>query len=172
MFNRILKLIIAVPLVVIMAFIVMMNIKLSYNPTLIIHDGDTLNNDLIKGLRGLKQALVYHADDDMQAIYPEGHLFLNAVYALAWSDFLQQQGAHRFLDEVKAEMHAAWKRIDSSKGRALFAEDMPFRAQTCRSIAHAWNDHFAEYAVRQEGRKVNVSIPEHVRKLLSPINIK
>lgn len=123
-FNRILRLLLALPLVFIMITIVTVNVKLNYQPELVIDKSDTIHFEFVKELRGLKKALNNHADIEMQRIYPEGYVFLNAVYALAWSAFLQDEGHHKFLEEGHAEIHNAWIKINSPAGRAYFSEEL------------------------------------------------
>lgn len=128
MLKGIFKLIIALPLMLIMTLVVVMNVNLNGTTDLI--DDDAIDHALVKELRGLKKALDQHADTDMQSIFPEGYVFLNAIYALAWSSFLENSADKAFVSEGRAEMHKAWLKIDSSTGRAPFNEmlSLPYGA--------------------------------------------
>lgn len=122
MFQRITKSITALLLVIPMTIIVSLNLTISYRPALCIDNGDTINYDVIKELRGLEESFKDHADDRMQSIYPEGYLFLNALYALTWSEVLNKQPSERLAQEARAEIQQSWRRICSSKGSAPFSE--------------------------------------------------
>lgn len=122
MLKGIFKLMITVPLMLLMTLLVVMNVNINNISETRISGGDTVDHELVKELRGLKEALDQHADTDMQDIFPEGHVFLNAIYALAWSSFLENRANNRFVSEGRAEMHKAWLKINSSTGRAPFNE--------------------------------------------------
>jgi hypothetical protein len=79
----------------------------------------------LKELRGLKHSLDNDADLEMQSIYPEGYVFLNATYALAWSSFLRDKDHKEHLDEGMTEINRAMSKINSLAGRAPFREDLP-----------------------------------------------
>src|SRR5688500_11200864 len=60
----------------------------------------------------------------MQKIYPEGFVFLNSIYALAWSSFLSHEDHGRYFKEGYAEIQKAWLKIDSHEGRSPFSPDL------------------------------------------------
>jgi hypothetical protein len=125
MVNRILKIAFASPLIFLMLLIVMINVKLNYRPRITVSAGDTINHDLLKGLWGLKRALNDDADIDMQQVYPEGYMFLNAIYALAWINFLQKEGNRAFADEGRTKIEKAWSKINSATAKEPFDEELP-----------------------------------------------
>lgn len=125
MLKKILKGVIAVPLMFVMILIAVMNININSAAEAMIRDGGTIDHELVRELRGLKRALDQHADIEMQHIYPEGYVFLNAIYALAWSSCLREGTSNEFVSEGRAEMHKAWLKIDSSTGRAFFSDALP-----------------------------------------------
>ncbi|MFM9951623.1 MAG: hypothetical protein ACKV1O_27070 [Saprospiraceae bacterium] len=75
-FKKILALLISLFLIGIAAF----NIRLYYQPTFKQQGPSQLNQDLIHHLAHLKEKLHAGAASDMQQLYPEGFVFLNAVY--------------------------------------------------------------------------------------------
>lgn len=123
-FNRLLRLFLAVPAMLILIIIAIVNVRLGYQPELIIDKGDTIQHELVKELRGLKSALSGNADLEMQTIYPEGYVFLNSIYALAWSSFLRHNEHHKYFDEGYAEIQKAWLKINSEEGRSPFSADL------------------------------------------------
>ena len=95
-FNKILRILISLPLVFAMILIVIVNARLSHERQVTIEGADTIQYELLKELRGLKKNLTNNADLQMQEIYPEGYVFLNAVYALAWSSFLSDKAHQKY----------------------------------------------------------------------------
>jgi hypothetical protein len=122
--NRIFAFVLALPLLLVMVVIVMINISLNYEPELTVSKGDTIDCSILKELTGLKGALDNRADAEMQNIYPEGYVFLNSVYALAWLAFLDNEQHAQYLDAGLSEIEKAWLKINSSTGKAPFNEDL------------------------------------------------
>lgn len=112
-------------LVFIIIIIVLVNVKIHYKPQTIIKGNDSIQLELLNELRGLKQALNENADVEMQNIYPEGYVFLNAIYALAWTSFLRHEEHQDYFAEGHAEIQKAWTKIDSEDGKSPFSEDLP-----------------------------------------------
>jgi hypothetical protein len=127
MINRVISVLFISPIIILFAAIVFINVKINYSPQLEISETDTLNHDLIKELRGLKKALSRHADEEMQNLYPEGYLFINALYGLAWCNFLEniKSKPNIYFNEGHSEIQDAWNKINSNVGRAPFNEDLP-----------------------------------------------
>ena len=74
-----------------MIIITLVNVNVHYQPEVLIRGDDTIQLELLNELRGLQEALNENADVEMQKIYPEGYVFLNAIYALAWTSFLRHE---------------------------------------------------------------------------------
>jgi hypothetical protein len=77
MFLKVLKIISAIILSVIVVTLVIVNIRLYSKP------------DVLQELKDLKAEIDRGADVEMQKIYPEGYVFMNATYALACSSLLK-----------------------------------------------------------------------------------
>jgi hypothetical protein len=122
MLTRILKALIAAPVAICLLVIVIVNAKLVPATSKEGHD----NAELLKELRGLKRALDEGADVTMQQLYPEGYVFLNSIYALAWSNFLRDHANSKYFTEGHAEIEKAWSRINSPEGRAPFDSELSF----------------------------------------------
>jgi hypothetical protein len=119
-----------------MVLVVLVNVKLNYRPALTVDKEDTLNLEPLKELRGLKYALNNNADLKTQRIYPEGYVFLNAIYALAWCNFLRDHKNGSFFLEGRDEVRKAWQKINSPPAKARFNEELPFRYG---SFYNGWN---------------------------------
>jgi hypothetical protein len=106
----------------------MINIRLHYSPTISRIGNDTINHDVVKLLRGLKNAATKNADVDMQNLYPEGYVFFNALYGLAWCNFLEHlntQAEQIYYDEGRTEIQNCWNKINSTTGHTAFNEELP-----------------------------------------------
>lgn len=122
MLTRILKALIAAPVASCLLLIVVVNAKLIPGSPGQGYD----NAELLKELRGLKRALDGGADVAMQRIYPEGYVFVNSIYALAWGNFLLDHSNNKYFSEGHAEIEKAWSRINSPEGKAPFETELSF----------------------------------------------
>jgi hypothetical protein len=102
------------------------NFNLYHKPTLELIQGDSLNSDLIKQLHALENAFANHADEDMQNLYPEGYIFMNVLYGLAWSNAIEKINPHHdFFIHGHEQIREAIDRIDSERGKSFFDETLP-----------------------------------------------
>lgn len=128
MINKVLKVVFCLPAIVVLLVILFLNVNLYYTPETTFVAPDSLRTDLLKELRGLKSAMRDNADIKMQRLYPEGYLFMNAIYGLAWCNFMA--GLSNESDSFKegtAELQKTWTKIDSDRGRSPFNESLPLR---------------------------------------------
>lgn len=125
MLIKLLKYLLASLLLFIMIIITLVNVNVHYQPEVLIRGDDTIQLELLSELRGLQQALNENADVEMQEIYPEGYVFLNSMYALAWTSFLRHEEHQNYFTEGHAEIQKAWNKIDSETGKSPFSEDLP-----------------------------------------------
>lgn len=124
--KRILKALLSFFLLLIFVLLLVINLRLHHSPDIRIENGDTINHDLLAQLRGLNLALQQNADADMQRIYPEGYVFLNAIYALALTNFIDSLDKQTlYFREGYREIHTAWSKINSETGRSTFHELEP-----------------------------------------------
>ncbi|WP_276368665.1 hypothetical protein [Chryseolinea sp. H1M3-3] len=152
MVNTFFKALISSPLIAIMILIVMANVNNNYQPQVKLDDGRIVNGDLIKGIRGLKNALNADEDLEMQRMYPEGYMFLNVIYSLACCNLLEGDKSAEIVKEGLTEIQKAWQKISDSRGRAPFSEELspPFG-----SFYKGWSTYLL-------GRKLNLEA-EHQR---------
>lgn len=112
------------------------NAAFYYSPDFETDESGTWNKDVYQQLSHLKSEMRAGAAADMQRLFPEGHVFMNALYGLAWADFAEAMNADTFgnafilyedLPEGEAfrEMDWALAEVDSPRGRRIFNEDLP-----------------------------------------------
>lgn len=108
------------------ALLALINCKLYYKPEIKISKGNTINHDLTKQLAFLKVAMHRNSDHEMQSLYPEGYIFMNALYGLTWINVLEKSDAPSALHkEGHEEIERAFGKINSGEGRAIFDDTLP-----------------------------------------------
>lgn len=120
------KIIFSLFLVASACYIVYLNCRLYYRPHFEKVGNATLNKDVLNQLHFLKRKIHAGAANDMQGIYPEGYLFLNALYGLSWCEVA---GAvdHRseLYKEAHTEIQFAFDEVNSAKGKSIFPPALP-----------------------------------------------
>ncbi|HEX8426365.1 hypothetical protein [Hymenobacter sp.] len=103
-----------------------MNYRLYYQPQMVRIAGRPLNQDLLGQLRFLKTRMHQGAAEDMQQVYPEGYVYLNALYGLTWVELAaglpDSSALHH---EALVETSWAMRAILSPAGRVVFEQDLP-----------------------------------------------
>lgn len=105
--------------------IILLNLKLYYNPSFIAAEGGSYNEDLLYQLNHLEKKIHEGANRDMQRIYPEGFVFMTALYGLTWCNFIENIPKtndlySRGLKEVKWSL----EQIRSDDAKTPFYEDL------------------------------------------------
>ncbi|MFD2786594.1 hypothetical protein [Hymenobacter rubripertinctus] len=67
-----------------------LNARLFYQPDFTPANGQPINQDVVAQLRFLRGPMHHGAGTQMQQLYPEGFVYLNALYALAWIELMPQ----------------------------------------------------------------------------------
>jgi hypothetical protein len=135
------------------------NKNLYNQPEIKLINRDSINVDLIKQLHGLKGAFMNRADDEMQDIYPEGYIFMNALYGLAWCNTINEMDHHSELFlEGHQEIQNSFNRINSEKGTSIFDETLPL---SFGAFYSGWSTYLLgqklsiEFAIERDSNEVN-----------------
>ncbi|MBT9391715.1 hypothetical protein KLP40_00955 [Hymenobacter sp. NST-14] len=114
-------------LVLVLLVLGYLNVRLFYRPDFTPAAGSPLNQDVVAQLRFLRGPLHHGAGAQMQQLYPEGFVYLHALYALAWAELLPHLPPTAALyQEGLAETRWALREIQSPAGRAQFEDtDLP-----------------------------------------------
>ncbi|SDX90797.1 hypothetical protein [Hymenobacter psychrophilus] len=104
-----------------------LNIRLYYRPDFSPENGQPINRDVVAQLRFLRGPMHAGAGQQMQGLYPEGFVYLNALYALAWLELLPHLAPQTpMYEEGLAEAGWAVREIQSPNGSAQFINpDLP-----------------------------------------------
>jgi len=88
--RTVIKLFISFILILLLTTVLCINRAAYYTPSIQVVENDTINSDILHQLRYLKHEMATGVADDMQSLYPEGYIFMHALYGLAWHDFAQK----------------------------------------------------------------------------------
>lgn len=124
--KRAIKLFFSSLLIIIIAFILFLNLKLYYQPHFLPGKEDNVNADLLKQLSFLKNALHGGAATQMQQAYPEGFIFMQAVYGLSWAEVaIAAEKNTTSYKEAHEEIEWANNAIQSNEGKDRFDQTLP-----------------------------------------------
>src|SRR6187551_765134 len=102
------KIICSLFLVASLFYVAYLNTRLYYQPHFEKVEDVELNTDVLKQLAFLEKKMHSGAAEDMQKIYPEGFVFMHALYGLSWcevADVTQRKSALH--EEALAEIQYA-----------------------------------------------------------------
>jgi hypothetical protein len=124
--NNVLGSIYIVILYTLLLGLIYLNIRLYYRPTVDAVGNDLINKDLLLEARSLREQMDNRIDIQMQQIYPEGYVFMNALYGLTWVELARTSSIdaeiHR---EAVQEVQRAFDNIDSDLGKNPFEKSLP-----------------------------------------------
>lgn len=82
-------------------------------------------DERVKQLNFIGRAIEEGADTDMQDLYPEGYMFLNCLYGLAWCDALSDLPLRPAVSKHGlSQVHNALVRVQSNQARAIFSSEL------------------------------------------------
>lgn len=104
-----------------------LKLKKCYEPTYIIIENQKVNQDVLQQLRYLKNELHHKfAAERQQNMYPEGFVFTNALYGLAWIDFAEHlDKSSSLFQEATSEALWSYEQIISDNARKTFDPNLP-----------------------------------------------
>lgn len=101
------------------------NIGLYYSPTFTKENNVIYNNDVYKQLQFLKIQLRNGEGEQMQSIYPEGFVFINALYGLSWASLIENLPVHsKIYKEGIEELNWSVKELLSPQSQDNFDETL------------------------------------------------
>lgn len=119
------KFFISLILIILLSTIVYLNQAVYYTPSVKVLEGDTVNLDVLRQLRHLKGEMNDGAAADMQSLYPEGYIFMHALYGLAWCDFARElKPASSLHTEALEEINKSCKAVLAPEARTIFDENL------------------------------------------------
>lgn len=118
----IIKRILQIGLLLLALIIVVINAKLYYTPQCL----GGMNQDVLNQLNHLEKELKDHqAAQNMQNIFPEGFVFSNVLYGLAWVDVLENADKQsEVFKKGCAEIRWSIEQINSEQGKSTFDADL------------------------------------------------
>jgi hypothetical protein len=138
-FIKVFKIFISVLAALVAIVILTVNINIHYDPELQVIEGSPMNHSLLTELRGLKHSIANDTDIEMQQLYPEGYIFLNAIYALAWCNAIEGLAENSTIyEEGIEEVIKSFQKINSDRGRGHFYPSLPI---PYGSFYAGWNNY-------------------------------
>src|ERR1043165_6525237 len=120
---KVLKAIAALFLLLFVSYVLDLNVRLYYKPTFFAYGNTSVNEDVQKQLKFLKNAMHNGADREMQYVFPEGYVFMNALYGLSQAEMAK--GLHDdAYTEAYLESYRCYMNMKSEEGRSIFPEDL------------------------------------------------
>jgi len=103
--------------------ILYINVGIYYKPVYTTVGHGRVDKDLLAGLQFLKSALADRAAEDMQHVFPEGYVFIHALYGLAWCEVAAALNpASELYREAHTEIQYAYDHLNSEAGMSIFSE--------------------------------------------------
>lgn len=135
----ILKTILHTIIILVCTVLVYLNIRLYYSPTYVSTEGTEMNQEVLYQLRYLKTMLHNGGGKTAQDKYPEGFIFMNALYGLTWVDFVQGLSVSNPLrTEGLEEIDWVLKELDGKYAQSRF----PFELNPNRGIFYVgWKNY-------------------------------
>ncbi|MBC7865010.1 MAG: hypothetical protein IAF38_18695 [Bacteroidia bacterium] len=138
-------------LVLILSIVIYLNCGLYYSPCFEKVEKDEVNVDVLYQLRFLKTEMHKGAADEMQSYFPEGFIFMNALYGLSWSELVKKiDKDSELFKEAHKEIQFSYNEINSEKGTRIFPRqlELPYGA-----FYIGWNNYLL-------GKKLAIEKPE------------
>jgi len=107
------------------SWIIYLNCKLYHEPDFSTDVKFEINTDLLHQLRFLKTKMHQGVADEMQNYYPEGFVFMNALYGLSWCEVAKEISPSMDLyKEAHDEIEFSYSAINSEKGKKVFSKSL------------------------------------------------
>lgn len=106
--------------------ILYLNYSLYYQPQFHQTNGTYYNQSVYQQLKHLQQALKNGAGDDMQQLFPEGFLFIHALYGLSWVNFIAHlpTSSTPYQEGIIA-LNEVNQTLTSAKAKQIFDPNLP-----------------------------------------------
>ena len=115
------KVLLSILLAVVLLVVLYLNYGLYYQPRFVTENGNAYNADVLGQPNFLDMEMHQGAAEGMQHIYPEGFVFMNALYALSWAEVAKPLNHHSDLyHRAHNEIEWAYAHINGDRGRANF----------------------------------------------------
>ncbi len=108
--------------------LVYLNSALYYTPQFIQTGKTQYNADVYSQLQFLKRKLHHGAASEMQGLFPEGFVFINALYGLAWLNLISELDKNNDIHQAGiAEINWAIQQINAPEAKEIFNPNLPLK---------------------------------------------
>ena len=117
---------IKVVLGVLVIFVLFGNARLYYNPSFTSVEAQEINKDVYQQINYLRGKLRKGEGNRMQRLFPEGFVFINVLYGLSWTEFIEVlPNQHSLYLEGLEEIDWVLKELDKPKTKRIFNPKLP-----------------------------------------------
>ena len=141
-------------LAIVFILIIVFNHSLYYQPNFTANNINDAkyNKDIYNQLNHLKIELKQGAGNEMQSIFPEGFVFINALYGLSWIELISNQPIKSGIyKEGINETTWAINEIHSPNAKSIFDKELPI---TYGAFYKGWSNYLL-------GKKLNIQSTEN-----------
>jgi len=126
MLRKILIVILRILSIIVLIFLLYFNYKLYYTPQFSSTSNHRYNIAVLNQLNYLEEQIKDSEDIKMQQIFPEGYVFMNSLYALAWIDLIQSldTSSTTYIRGIK-QINWALEKLYSEKAKSTFNRSLP-----------------------------------------------
>ncbi|MBI1226994.1 MAG: hypothetical protein GC192_17315 [Bacteroidetes bacterium] len=145
------RIIVTILLLPVVVYLLVINVKLYYHPRFKAAEKGCVNLDLKDQLYTLKGEMRHGAAEEMQSVFPEGFVFMNAMYGLAICNYLNNSGGHLSPDikELREDLKEVSQALHSADATRIFNEKLPL---PYGAYYNGWVTYF-------EGKRLSVEDP-------------
>ena len=125
MLKKTIKIIISAIFLLPIIYLCFINFKLYHSPNFTTKNKITYDSGQLKHLRFIQEKMNQDAALEMQKLYPEGYVFMNALYGLAWAEFgekIKDKNAALYR-EALGQVNYATLAVFSPTGTSIFPKE-------------------------------------------------
>lgn len=100
-------------------YLTYINVKLYYRPAFSAQS----NTDVAKQFKYISAQMKNGADDDMQRLFPEGYMFMNALHGISAAE-LAANATGTLREEALLESYRCYVKMNTDKARSIFPDDL------------------------------------------------
>ncbi|MEL7222175.1 MAG: hypothetical protein AAGJ93_12705 [Bacteroidota bacterium] len=117
--------ILVLPFILITIYFIQLSVRMYHQPTVIENEQGVYNQDLYQQLCFLQKEMHAGAGSDMQSVYPEGYVFIHALYALSWANLVDDLSSGSPIHQMAlSEVRWSITKLESETARRIFPADM------------------------------------------------
>lgn len=141
-------------LIMCVAVLFYLNASLYYKPQFLMQENQVINKDVYNQLQFLKASLLNGSGEDMQSLFPEGFVFIYALYGLSWYELIDNLETESTLyNEGVEQIRYAFEQINSAQGKSTFDKNLPLKYG---AFYKGWSNYLLGKLLEVQARKTRL----------------